>query len=126
MKIKLLDGRFAITRLPPDASVPGWAVGDFVSITRTENELSIVASEKRVPAGLRAERGWRLFEVRGPIDFSQVGILDSLAHPLAASGVGIFVVSTFDTDYLMVQEPDLERAIEALRSAGHEILEMGD
>lgn len=125
MKIKLLDGRVAIARLPPDAPTPGWAVGSFVSITRTEHELSIVAGEELVPGGLLAQRGWRLFEVRGPIDFSEVGVLASLAGPLAAAEVSVFVVSTFDTDYLMVQETSLERAIETLMSAGHEIVEAG-
>ena len=125
MKIKLLDERAAIVRLPPEAPVPAWVGGAFASITRTEHELSIVAGEGQVPEDLHAERGWRVFEVSGPIDFSEVGVLASLASPLAAARVSIFAVSTFDTDYLMVKETSLDRAIEALRSAGHEIVDEG-
>ena len=73
-----------------------------------------------VPANVKVEPKWRCLKVKGPLDFALTGILASLANPLARAGISIFAVSTFDTDYLLVKEGDLERAAEALSIAGHE------
>ena len=90
-----------------------------VSITRRAGELSIVCAEARVPPEVRAERGWRALEVQGPIDFEEVGVLHALSGPLARAGVSVFAVATFDTDLVLVREETLDRAVEALRVAGH-------
>lgn len=82
----------------------------------------MVCAESAVPAGLRCERAWRALRVEGPLDFALTGVLASLALPLAEAGVSIFAISTFDTDYVLVQEENLERAVNALRLAGHEVL----
>ena len=120
MKLELLDGRYAVVRLDAGEPLPGWATGGpFVSLTRTEAELSVVCPEQAVPAGAQAEPGWRCLRVAGPLGFGMTGILASLAGPLASSGVSIFVVSTYDTDYLLVQERDLDRGADALTRAGH-------
>ena len=121
MRIVPVPGRYAVVRLDPDAAIPQWAGGSFVSITRTEAELSIVCDEAHVPAGARHEPGWRCLGVAGPIPFDTTGIAASLASPLAAAGVSIFLVATFDTDYLLVKHDAYERACDALRRAGHEI-----
>jgi len=122
LDLVILDGRLAACRLGPAEGLPAWATGGgFVSITRTADELSVVCPESSVPEGVRAERGWRSLRVSGVLDFSLVGVLGSLAVPLARSGIGIFVVSTFDTDYLLVKEVDLARAVEALVADGHAI-----
>ena len=121
LNLELLAGSFAVCRLEAEAPVPAWAAGSFVSLTRTDAELSLVCPEQSVPPGVRAEAGWRCLRVKGPLGFGLTGILASLASPLASSGVSIFVVSTYDTDYLMVQQRDLERALDALRRAGHVI-----
>jgi uncharacterized protein len=113
MRLDVLRGEFAIVKLDAADPIPPWAAGEFVSITRTRDELSIVCE---APAG-----EWRCLKVQGPLDFSLVGILASLAEPLAKAGVPIFVISTFDTDYILVKADNLERAIEALRSAGHTV-----
>jgi hypothetical protein len=118
----LLDGTFAVCRLASDAPVPAWAAGGpFVSITRTADELSLVCRQEAVPEGVRCERGWRCLRVAGTLDFSLVGVLASLLDPLAEAGVAVFTVSTFETDYLMVKEPDFPRAAEVLRGAGHAV-----
>ncbi len=123
LTLDLVPGSFAVCRLAPEAVVPEWASGGaFVSITRTDAELSIVCLQEGVPAEARAERGWRCLRVVGPLGFGMTGILASLAAPLAGSGVSIFVVSTYDTDYLMVQARDLERAESALERAGHKLV----
>jgi hypothetical protein len=90
-----------------------------VSITRSPDELSIVCLEGRVPQTVSCERGWRCLEVVGPFTFETIGVLASLASPLASAGVPILCISTYDTDYLLVRERDLPRAVEALRAAGH-------
>jgi hypothetical protein len=115
-----VEGAYAVCRLSPDAPFPDWAVGGpFVSISRSEEELSVVCRAEAVPEGVRCERGWRCMRVAGAIDFALVGVLASLLAPLAAAGVSVFAVSTFDTDYLLVKEVCFHQAVEALRRAGH-------
>ncbi len=120
LTLRVLPGHFAVCQLKNDSPVPKWVLqGAFVSITRTDEELSIVCAEESVPAEVRAERGWRCLKVCGPFAFTEVGVLASLTEPLARAGISLFAVSTFDTDYILIQEPDLERALQALLSAGH-------
>ena len=120
LNLELLAGTFAVCRLDADAPLPPWvAPGGFVSLTRTDAELSIVCPQQGVPSDVQREAGWRCLRVKGPLGFGLTGILASLASPLASSGVSIFVVSTYDTDYLMVQERDLDRGVHALERAGH-------
>ena len=118
--LRVLEGRYAVCRLAPDDPVPEFASGGtFYSITRTASELSMVCAEDRVPAGVQFEGGWRIFQVEGPLDFALTGILASIAMPLAQAGIAIFAISTFDTDFVLVKEEKLTRAIEALTGAGH-------
>lgn len=122
LDLSLLPSRYAICRLSPDANVPDWVwPGAFSSATRTREELSLICEESRVPPGFRAERSRRALRVHGPLDFALTGIIASLSAPLAAAGISIFVVSTFDTDYLLVHESTLEESILALEQAGHTI-----
>lgn len=88
-------------------------------MTRTEDELSIVSSSADVPAGVTAETGWRCLRVEGPLSFELTGIVAGLSAPLARAEIPIFVVSTYDTDYMLVKAVDLERACEALKGEGH-------
>jgi hypothetical protein len=113
-------GRFAVCKLPPDSAVPAWATaGDVFSVTRTGDELSVVCRQEAVPSGTHAEVGWRCLRVAGAMPFTLVGVLASLTTPLARAGVGVFAVSTFDTDYLFVKEAEFPLAGAALRAAGH-------
>ena len=122
MKLLTLDELYAIVRLHPDAGLPEWAtMGQFWSVTRSETELSVVCREDDVPADASAERGWCALEVAGPLDFSLTGVVASLVTPLAEAEVPIFVLSTFDSDYVLVRELDLARAVDALRDAGHTV-----
>jgi uncharacterized protein len=121
-----VPGRLAIVRLSAGAPAPGWAwSGAFASVTRTSAETSVVCPEEAVPPDVVAQRGWRCLVVEGPLAFSEVGVLAALAGPLAAAGLSIFAVSTYDTDYLLVQEGDREAALAALRGAGHHVIEPG-
>ena len=118
----MLDDLYAVVRCDPDAPVPDWANGgNFWSVTRTDAELSVVCRQDDVPAEASAERGWCALELAGPLDFSLTGVVSALVSPLADAEVPIFVLSTFETDYLLVREPDLPRSVEALREAGHEV-----
>ena len=122
LTLELVAGSYAVCRLGAAEPLPAWAGGGpFVSITRTDAELSIVCPQEAVAAGVLAEPGWRCLRVAGPLGFGMTGVLASLSGPLASSGVSIFVVSTYDTDYLMVQERDLDRAVDALTRAGHSV-----
>jgi hypothetical protein len=122
LHLLLLPDDLLVARLPARAPVPAWALAaPFFSLTRTAHELSVVCSAEAAPADLPAERGWRCLQVAGPLDFSLVGILASLLAPLQAAGVSVFVISTYDTDYLMLKQEQLGRALAALRAAGHSI-----
>lgn len=107
-------------RLAPDAPLPEWADGPgFTSVTRTHDELSVVVDQMRVPPGVQCQAGFRTLKLEGPFDFSEVGVLASVVNPLAEAGVSIFAVSTYDTDYVLVRQGELERALAVLRAAGH-------
>ena len=117
--LEVLPGTFAICRLHADASIPDWATGEVVSITRTPVELSIVCSQENVPENIQSETSWRCLRIVGSLDFSIVGVIASLTGTLAAASISVFVISTFETDYVLVKNSDLGAAVESLRSVGH-------
>jgi hypothetical protein len=120
LELVLLEPVLSVCRLAPGAALPSWAANSaFLSITRTDDELSIVCCDWAVPDGVKHESGWRCLRVTGQLAFTSVGVLACLASPLAEAGISIFVLSTFDTDYLLVKEHDLGRASAALTQAGH-------
>ena len=104
-----------MSRLSPEQPVPKWARGELLALIWTPDELSVVSKAESVPETVRSEPGWHVLRVSGPLDFSLVGILAALA------GVVLFSLSAFDTDYLLVRERDLERAVSALESEGHRV-----
>lgn len=124
MTLDVVAGRLAVCRLDAAAPVPAWALDAAppVSITRTAGELSVVCPQDAVPAGVRGRDGWRALAVRGPLDFALTGLLAGLAGALADAEVPIFALSTHDTDLVLVAEDDLDRAVGALRGAGHEVV----
>ena len=120
LTLSISPDTLAICRLDASAPIPGWA-GNFFSITRTRDELSIVCPQRDVPAGIQCERDWRALKVAGPLDFTLTGILVGLAAPLAQAGISIFAISTYDTDYVLVKEAKLESAVAVLSQAGHQV-----
>ena len=124
LTVYVRPGDYAVLRLPPDAPAPDvGAVDGLVSVTRTPEELSVVCPEDLAVPTDQEERGWRLLTVRGPFEFTLTGIMAALSGALAAAGVPLFALSTFDTDHLLVKNADLARAVAALRGAGHEVVE---
>ena len=117
--LTVLPGEFSVWRLAADDPLPSLERGSFLSITRTNDELSIVSPSTDVPSGSQVEDGWRCLRVEGPLAFEMTGVLAALSTPLAKAKVPIFVVSTYDTDYLLVKAADLERASATLRDEGH-------
>ncbi len=127
LNLTVLDDRLAVCRLDPQAEIPAWAAGQpFCSITRTADELSVICPESRVPANVDCERGWRALKIEGPFDFDAVGILAAIVHPLAEAGIPILTIATYETDYVLVKEAQLERAVATLSERGHCIRRLFD
>lgn len=127
LTLEVLEGTLAVSRLDAGSGLPWWAArdGGFLCLTRTAGETSVVCEEGLVPSGIRAERGFRALRVQGPLSFQLTGILASLAAPLAESRIPVFVVSTFDTDYVLVRAANLGAATSALTNAGHAVVPHG-
>ena len=111
--------RLAICRLPADAAIPDWARGGFVTISRTAAELSIVCAQRHVPASVQQERDKVAFGIAGVVPMTTIGVLASLCGALAKVRVPVFVVSTYDTDYLLVSAANFDAARAALAGLGH-------
>ena len=123
LRISLLPHPLAVCRLHPDDPIPPWARGAFVSITRTPEELSVVCEEGHAPLDeLPVERGWLALKVEGPIPFETTGVAAALTAPLAEAKISLFLVATYDTDYLLVKAHALDAAVETLRAAGHVVV----
>ena len=120
MKLRTLPDSYAVVRLQPGSDLPEWVdKGPFRSVTRTEHEVSVVCRDHDVPEGESVDRGWTVLEVMGLLDFSLSGVVASLVQPLADAELPIFVISTFESDYVLVRSSDLGRAADALEEAGH-------
>lgn len=123
LTMKLVEGTYGVSRLEQGSAIPAWASqGGFFSIVKTEDELSIVCDVAVIPAGVTCEQPWKILKVQGPLDFALVGILSKISQVLADIAVSIFAISTYDTDYILMKEQDLQKAVTALESANYEII----
>ncbi len=124
LHLTLLPDKLGVCRLNCGSPVPAWLDDEkiFYSLTVTADEISIVCQESIIPADCLVEKNFRGFKIEGPLDFSLTGILVSLLNPLADSGIAVFTISTFDTDYILVKEDSLEKAITALRPVAEIVL----
>ncbi len=115
LALKALPGAFAVCRFPAGAPLPDWfRPGGFASASWSADELSLACEESQVPEGVQCERGWRCLMLQGPFAFDLTGVLLQVLQPLAQAGIGIFAVSTFDTDYVLVKDHDFIRARQVL------------
>lgn len=122
LQLEVLPDHLAICSLEPEDATLDWDLGEgFLSVTFTEDEVSVICEEAFAPPDARIERGWRCLRVVGPLDLEMVGVLAALSRALAQAGIPIFVVSTFATDYLLVRGALLDDAVDALRHAEHTV-----
>lgn len=122
--LEVVPGELAICRLPPDAPVPSWGTrGEVTAAIRTGESLTLMVPAARVPAETDASRGWRALRVAGVFAFSEVGVIVAVATPLAAAGVSIMPLATYETDYVLVRDEQLALAVRVLRDAGHTVHE---
>lgn len=123
LTMKLLNEKYSVCRLDKDNAIPIWALqGNFFSITKTLDELSIVCLQKNIPNDIRCEKDWRILKVEGPLDFSLVGILASISSLMAEAQISIFALSTYDTDYILVKENNIDSAISTLIKHNYDVI----
>lgn len=124
LTMKLLKEKYGVCRLDKTDLIPEWGQNsDFFSITRTLDELSVVCTEESIPNYIKCEKDWRILKIEGPLDFSLIGILASISTILAQKRISIFAISTYDTDYILVKNKDINSAIAALVDEGYEIMD---
>ncbi len=122
LKIRIVSGRYAVSRLGADAALPDWLQGvGFKAVVYSEDEITLVCLEERVPCEITSERGWACLRTIGPFPFDAAGIVASLIAPLSKNAIGVFVVCTFDGEHVLVPYKKLDAAIEHLEAAGHTV-----
>lgn len=123
LTLKLLKDTYVVCRLEKDSSIPSWAFdGEFSSITKTDDELSIVCLQDNIPDNIKCERDWRILKIQGPLDFSLIGILSKISGLMAENNISIFAVSTYDTDYILLKNDKLENAIRVLENDIYKVI----
>jgi hypothetical protein len=122
IRLKQLEGIYAIAQIDHREKIPEWVDGDgFVSISRTDDELSLVCLQQRIPPEITIDKEWTCFKFLGPFAFGDAGVILSVIRPLSENGMGKFVVSTFNGDIMLLKSDDVPSAIKLLQQAGHSI-----
>ena len=120
MKLKKLDEDLTVCQVASVAEID-WT-SEFFFVGKTDEEVSLVCRREDVPANtIRRQDGWRGFRIEGTLDFSLIGILSKLSGILAARRIGIFALSTYNTDYILVKAEQFDRAMEALAGEGYQV-----
>ena len=122
LRIRLLQGTYAVCQIKDTENILNcFDEKDFFSITKTEDEISVVMLQDKISSEIKAEKDWRILKVEGTLDFSLIGILAKISGILAKNSISIFVISTFNTDYILVKEEKIEKAMTVLSKEGYEI-----
>jgi hypothetical protein len=117
LTLVVLPNSLAVCRLEKEAQIPAWVYkSSFYTVSKTTEELSVVCDQSVVPVAVKKQDNWKAFKVQGPLDFSQIGIISSLSKPLAENNIPIFALSTYDTDYILVESKYFDRAKEILKT----------
>ena len=120
MKLKTFEPELSVCKLNKIVDISSLGKPCFWGIT--DEEISLVCPTASVPGDAFArEDGWKAFRIEGVLDFSMIGVLARISSVLAAEGIGIFVMSTYNTDYILVKKENFDRAVDALSQAGYEI-----
>ncbi|MEF9933979.1 MAG: ACT domain-containing protein [Clostridium sp.] len=127
LTINLLKDQYSICKINPNKEIPPWSVkGDFYSISRSEEELSIVCAQSLIPTNnideIICDKNWSLLKIEGILDFSLVGILSKISTILATNKISIFAISTYNTDYILVKSSQIDTAIGCLENSGYKII----
>lgn len=123
LTLKLLKDKYSVCRLNKNDEIPKWIFDEeFFSITRTEDELSIVCLQDKIKKDIKCEKNWRVLKIEGPLDFSLIGILSKISTLMANNDISIFAISTYDTDYILIKEESINRAIEVLEKSNYSIV----
>jgi hypothetical protein len=122
LKLSLLKDKYGICSLPATTPIPDWALKEsLISITRTKEELTIVCRQDLIPSQIQCDPNWRCFRIDGAFDLNQTGVISSISSPLANAGISIYVISTYNTDYFLVKEENVNQTISVLSSSAHSI-----
>lgn len=121
MKLKKLNFDFSVCKVVDFSQVN--LDSEFCFIGRTDEEKSLVCITDDVPANVTEhDDGWRAFRIEGTLDFSLIGILSKISSLLAEHKIGIFAVSTYNTDYILTKSENFDKAMKTLENAGYEII----
>lgn len=121
MTLEKLPWKMTVCKAAALSEIPLEA--DFIFFAKTDEELSLVCKTADAPSCAAREDGWRIFRVQGVLDFSLTGVLSGLSGVLAENKIGLFAISTFNTDYILVKEENFERALNVLRQSGYAVKE---
>lgn len=120
INLRTVAGLYSVARLAPDTPIPDWFNGPgFSALVKSDDELTLICLQERVPEDIEAEPSWRCFRSLGPIPFNATGIVQALIQPISEKGIGVFVLCTFDGEHILVPDKDFDRARHLLEEAGH-------
>ena len=120
INLRTVPGLYSVARLAPDTPIPDWFNGaGFSAMVKSDDELTLICLQERVPEDIETEPNWRCFRSLGPIPFNATGIVQALIQPISEKGIGVFVLCTFDGEHILVPDKDFDRARHLLEEAGH-------
>ena len=122
LKLKILDGLYAVCQVGENFKNFDLENKDFFSITKTEDEVSVVMLQDKIKSEIKAEKDWKILKIEGILDFSLIGILSKISSILAKNQISVFVISTFNTDYILIKEEKIEEAISILTQEEYEVI----
>ena len=121
MELKALDYELTVCKVSSVNNIN--LHNDFFFIGKTDEEISLVCETKDVPEHItECDNGWKAFRIQGVLDFSMIGILSDISGILAENDIGIFAISTFNTDYILVKQENFEKALEVLSDSEYRII----
>ena len=120
--ISVLPDNYSIYRFKSESEIPDWILSsDFYSVTKTKDEISVVGPQTDKTINSICNRDWRVLKIAGPLDFSLIGIIADVSITLKNKNIPLFIISTYDTDYILIKQKDLNKGIKALEEKGHKI-----